>query len=404
MTLRNYTDVAKANEWHNRALAAIRRIGQPPRFHADTVRNGARIAFVQGRFAAAEAEQRHALALLENAPEAPRLWRGLYLHDLANTLRSLGRLREAAQSYDQALSIHLDEFGHDHPYVADLRTDMAMLHLAQGQLTEARNILQDLLHAHMKLDTLMSQTIIGRVHLELADIEHRRQELAIANDHAQRSLAIYREVYGKDHVNTAFAHTRAGVIAYRRGHFGEALNAYQAALVLEIRYKGEDHIDTGFTWSNIAETQLALGQLHEALRTLNHAEKILKPHTAAIPGLAPFFASVRGRILLRQGHGARAILVLERAVDGFRGSPGESMPMEQADARWALARALAVEGGASTKPACELAAAALRFYDEQGSEVHTPANEIRVAMSRWRDDCVFSNVIAGKQSQAVKPH
>ncbi|HWN68059.1 MAG TPA: tetratricopeptide repeat-containing protein kinase family protein, partial [Haliangium sp.] len=377
---RNHPSTERARQWHERADVAIRRIGDPPRQRAAALRTLGRIHLKEGKLAEAEDAQREALAVLASAPETSPLDLPAYQQDLANIVQQRSRHEEAQALYERVLAQYIAELGETHPYVADVRFNVAKLHMARGALELARQLLSDVLRVHSQ--TLgASHPLVGRTHLELAEVERQSGALDSAQRHALESLAIHRRAYGEEHARIAPVYACLGAIELRRGALDQALAAFQAALAIRVKHQGDTHIDVGVEHLNIAETWTALGRHDQALASLAQAEPILQPYLEEVQELAPLLASVRGRAHLGKGELEAAVTALERAVQGFTALPGDPMQMELADAGWALVQALSQLGRDRDPRALALAREALAIYQQQGAEVHAP----RRAVQRWID-------------------
>jgi serine/threonine protein kinase/tetratricopeptide (TPR) repeat protein len=378
---RNHGGTEQAHRWHEHALAAIKRIGSPTLLHADALRNLGRVYFQEGRLPEALAQQRQALALIEQRPDIPLLMRAVYLHDLATTDRRMGEHERARQGYEAALALYLAALGKEHPYVADLRYDIAMLHMDRGDQAAARALLEDILRIHGEV-LPETHVVLARIHSALAELERQQGALSRAQAHASKSLEIARRLYDDGHADVAAAQLRLGAIAFQRGSYDQALTVYEELLAQVRRHLGETHFETGFAHANIAETRLALGQYAAALAAAEQADRILAPHRASFPVVGPFLASVEGRALLGLGRVEEAVQALERASAG---SPALD-EVGRADTAWALARALSARGRGSGQRAHGLAREALAIYEQQGPEVHTPTADVRRWLDAGRDD------------------
>jgi serine/threonine protein kinase/tetratricopeptide (TPR) repeat protein len=375
---RNHSSTERARQWHERADTAIRRIGDPPLRRAAALRSLARIHLKEGELDTAEAAQRKALALIESAPDASRLDLPAYQHDLSIIMQQRDRHQEARELLDRALAHYIAELGETHPHVASVRYSIAMLHMARGDSALARQLLEDLLGVHN--ETLgTAHLLVGNAHVTLADIHLRAGALARAHQHATQGLDIYQRVYGTEHAKVAAAYARLGAIEFRRGAHERALSAYETSLTINTRHLGESHVLVGYDHMNIAEAKLALGRHDEALVEIERAERILRQSLTNNPSLAPFLASVRGRVYLGKGALDAAVTTLDDAVRGLDALPGDSMLMERADAGWALVQALSKSGRADDPRALGLAHKALATYEQQSREVDTPRHEVQ----RW---------------------
>jgi eukaryotic-like serine/threonine-protein kinase len=377
---RNHSSIEQARQWYERADVAILRIGDPPLHRAAALRNLSRIYHKDGRLAEAEEQQRKALTALESTPDAARLSHAVYQHDLAIIVRRRGRHQEAQELYDRSLALHIAELGETHPYVADVRYSVAMLHKERGASASARRLLEDILRVHGET-TGGALLVVGNTHGELAELDRHDGALDRAQRHAMESLTTHQRAFGAGHARLAASYVRLGAIEFRRGVYEQALAAYEKALAINTRHQRPGHIDVGYDYLNIAEAKLALERHDEALAAIAEAERILQPYLADEPSLAPFLASVRGRAHLGKGELEVAVAALESAVQGLKALPGDPMPVERADAGWALVQALSKVGRADDPRAFELAREAHAIYQQQGREVHTPRPAVRL----WLD-------------------
>lgn len=377
---RNHSGTERVRAWYEQAIAAIKRIGDPPRLRADALRNIGRVSYKEGKFREARNYQLQALSLLASDPDAPSLLRGVYLHDLGTNTRMLGNHEEAQDAYEAALAIHLDELGDGHPHLATLRYDIAMLHLDRGDDESARELLEELLRRHVDTSG-EAHRVPAQVHVALTDLERQRGALGRAHAHAAKSLELFTRIYGQDHVELAAAHLRLGAVVLQRGAYEEAHAAYEAVSTLTSRHLGPRHLDVGIARANLAEAAVALGRHAEALAALDQAESILAPHMEGFPMIAPFLASMRGRALLGAGRVEEAVQALQEALQGVAALED----MNRADTYWALAQALSAGGGQSER-AEALARDALDIYEQQSAEMKTPADEVRrwLALARSR--------------------
>jgi eukaryotic-like serine/threonine-protein kinase len=374
---RSQPDRERGYVWSERALAAVRRLGDPPGLRAAALQNLGALYFKDNKFDEAHEHMRRALALLEGDAHVSAIVRAQHLHFLARTVRYLGKHDEARALCERALGLLRSALGDQHPRVVELHFELAALHLARGELEPARATLETVLAVHRQ-GVGESHVLTGKTHLELAEIHRRRGDVERAREHAAQGLAIYERVHGPDHLKLADTHVRLGAIEYRAGRFADSLVAYERALAIQSRHRPPTDFDAGFTHANMAEAMVALGQPGKALASLELAETILAPHFAAMPEIEAALLGLRGRALLDRGESHRAVAALEAAVRRFDALPGDGMAMERADAYWALARAL----GPPSERTSALARDALAIYRAQGDAVVTP----RDTVARWLED------------------
>jgi serine/threonine protein kinase/tetratricopeptide (TPR) repeat protein len=378
---RNHEGTERGHRWYEHALAAIKRIGSPALLHADALRNLGRLYFQEDRLVEAREHQRQALALIEPEPEISRLVHAVYQHDLATTARRMGEYEQARHGYETALALYVAALGEEHPHVADLRYDIAMLHIDRGDPASGRALLEDILRIHAG-PLGETHVVLARIHGALAELDRQQGALARAREHAVRSLENAQRLYGDGHIEVANAQLRLGAIAFQGGAYGEALIAYEMVMALVSRHLGETHFEVGSAHANIAEARLALGQHEEALAAIGQAERILAPHMDGYAAIGPFLASVRGRALLGLGRIEDAVRMLEQAHHGADALEA----MARAHTSWALARALSSSSRGRDPRAHALARQALAIFEQQSADVHTPGAEVRGWLEAARGD------------------
>jgi tetratricopeptide (TPR) repeat protein len=145
-----------------------------------------------------------------------------------------------------------------------------------------------------------------------------------------------------------------------RGRADAALAAHTEALALVEKIFGKEHPDYAMTLHRIAEAQIALGRDKEALAAETQA-------LAVVDKLPESQVSIQilvgvGRVRMRSGHTAEALIPLERAVKIGEGRHGD--PRDLADARFALAQALWTATPASRERARKLAKDARATYEK----------------------------------------
>ena len=129
--------------------------------------------------------------------------------------------------------------------------------------------------------------------------------------------------------------------------------------------------------SNVGEALIELGRVDEALQRLDEAERALASVPDALPTIKTAYDKVRGLAFLSKGDAGAALPHLERALSALEREPGVSL--EEADTRWAMARALRLSGAALDVRACGLAEAARERYRALGAAGTRASEDI----DRW---------------------
>jgi tetratricopeptide (TPR) repeat protein/predicted Ser/Thr protein kinase len=367
----NHATTERGHAWAERALAAVRRIGNPVYQSAQALRHLGLLHYKDSQFIAAETHLRQALEILP-ADISPFV-HAPYLLSLASTVRALQRDDEALSLYQQALDELVPEVGDEHPSVADIRFELATFHAQRGAFDHA----VELMTAAMRVyeSTLGDDhPRVGLAYLELANIERNRGALGLALEYALRAKAIYELTRAADDIAHAKVHEHLGAIAFRQGRYEEATASYRRTLDIQSKHLAPGALDIGFTQLNLAEAHVQLGQYDDALAALASAGDILSKYQDEI--VHAFLDSQRGQALLGKKRHAEAVTALESAAARF--GDGASAPAESAAAFWALARALDAQRGDQERVR-SLAQRARDLYATQGESTRT----IRASIERW---------------------
>lgn len=254
----HHGDTAKrGQELLERAFAASRRIGDRPRDRAKLMRRQGMLLARQVAYSEAERRQREALALLAEDQDTPWLFRPVHLHDLGNTVRDQKRYPEAQALYNEARALFLARLSREHPYVAALDFDIAVLAHRQGELERARALYEDVLRVRMGgLGEVHPD--VGAVYFALANIDQEQGVLDRAESSAAAGLRIYEQVFDEHDPRLADAYQVIGALRHRRADYEGARAAYERALAGLIARLGRDHAAVGQAQANLAEAELAL--------------------------------------------------------------------------------------------------------------------------------------------------
>jgi tetratricopeptide (TPR) repeat protein len=228
--------------------------------------------------------------------------------------------------------------------------------------------------------------------------------------HFQRSLQVDQKVLGPNHPDTAWSAAAVAECLARLGQLEEARQTLRGALTVHEETLGPDHFLTGQDLYWLGELELDLGNVDEAMALLTRALAIHR--RVGNPGFTAGVEESVGRAQLRKRQFAEALQSFERAralmpdgPDGANavgamagaanallglgkrpqalelaeraaGVAGAS-PVDQAEARWALAQALDA-GGRNRPRARELALAARQGFQRPG----TPRAQL-AAVDAW---------------------
>ncbi len=185
------------------------------------------------------------------------------LQAAASTLRELGILESATAPQAEALAIHREMLGNDHPDTLTSIGNMGGLLWAQGKLAEAEPYYREALVGRRRLlgddhaDTLRSISNIGL-------LLRSQGKQAEAEPHLREALAGSRRLLGGDHPDTLTSINNMGSLLQSQGKLAEAEPYYREALAGSRRVLGDDHPDTLTSINNIGVLLESQGKLAEA--------------------------------------------------------------------------------------------------------------------------------------------
>jgi tetratricopeptide (TPR) repeat protein len=236
------------------ALAIIERVHGKDSLEVAKVLNNLAIVLDQsGRFSEAALVLERARAIVSRV-EGERSRTVAYVDvNLGQALHNLGRFDEAAARYESALAVLVELYGSEHPAVVVTNLNLAV----------TRTHGDDIDAALVQLETGCAQleALLGVDHPDLAELEHERAR-------ALREL----------------------------GRLDAAKHADQRALGLLEKTFGTAHGALLLPLTGLAQTELALGHVDEALVLVARIEPLLNEETPPIAAAEAKF--VAGRVLL----------------------------------------------------------------------------------------------------------
>ncbi|MCH9688912.1 MAG: tetratricopeptide repeat protein, partial [Deltaproteobacteria bacterium] len=278
-----------------------------------------------------------ALAVVEQeyGAEHPRV--ADVLHDLARALRAAGKVHASVPHGRRAVAINEARYGARHPRVEGVLRSVATAHAMLGQhdvaipmFERGLSILREALGPeHVRVAAAHHNLGMSYLHLTRVDEAAR---------HFQRAIAIDRVVLGEDNprrvpalYGLAMVHTTKGEQEQAEGLLREGLSVVEAAW-------GPDHPDLAYLISALGDLFAARGDHETALEHYTRVNTLLETtlgteHTRLVPGY-----NAMGVSLLELGRPQQARPLLERALEIC--SRGDSDTADTAAAHLALARTL----------------------------------------------------------------
>jgi tetratricopeptide (TPR) repeat protein len=213
----------------------------------------------QGRFAAGIELARRALELCEQAEGADHPDVATMLNNLAMLQQAQGDLAAATPVYERALKIREAALGPDHPLTAQSLNNLATLLQAQGNSAAATPLLERALKIREAAlgpdhpDVVMVLNNLGLLH----QIEGKND---VARPYFERVLAIREKTLGPDHIEVATCLANLAATAQALGDFAAARPLFERALKINERALGPDHAEVAKALNRLGLVEYSQGE------------------------------------------------------------------------------------------------------------------------------------------------
>jgi len=317
-------DLEEAGRLIDQTRAAVQRAGSPPELAARLAVAIGEVELRRGRFEAATAAFRDALASYRAHGPGNEIQIADVLNNAAGAHTHLGDHVTALKTFEEARTVAEHAVGSNHPLVAAiLASTVESLH------------------------------------------ETGRRDDAFAA--ARRSIAIYEHAFGPRHAHVASAIDNLAILHMSEGNLDEAIPLFERSRTTLEQALGEAHPEVGTSYLNIASAYKHAGRLDAAATA--YARAIAIWETALGRDHVDLARPLRGlgRLELERGAPDRAVPLLERALAIRMASKAD--PDFLADTQMLLARALVSQDRGR---ALELAGLARTHYattEDSGSRV-----------------------------------
>jgi tetratricopeptide (TPR) repeat protein len=184
---------------------------------------------------------------------------------LAGTYLAQGKITEAVKLREEVLEKMRKIFGEEHPDTSTIMHNLASTYAAQGKMTEAARLQEEVLEKRRK--------ILGEEHPDTLTTMHNLASTYWAQGKTTEAARLQEEVLekrrrilGEEHPgNLNTMHNLASI--YRaQGKMTEAARLEEEVLEKRRNILGEEHPDTLHSMHNLASTYAAQGKMTEAAR------------------------------------------------------------------------------------------------------------------------------------------
>jgi tetratricopeptide (TPR) repeat protein len=289
----------EAMRWIELGLAANARSVKSRATEGQLTSQRATVTLRMGKIDEARAQFEKAIELVEDEPGRISPWSLTARANVALVYFDEERYDDALLVYRKMLELHLELEGPDHPIIPVMEFNIADILLKLDGVDEARALLRRAIPVQLGLEG--ERSVVAAVwRIVLGEAERRAGDLDAADAACAQALDVLRAEYGDDHGETADAVICQAENLRARGRHAEAAPLYASAVETLRRRSGEESSDF-------------LDALHlQAMDRLEAGES-----TVAAP------------------------LLEEELTRREARSGGHGDPVERAEARFALARALA---------------------------------------------------------------
>jgi tetratricopeptide (TPR) repeat protein len=300
---------------------------------------------------------------------------GTALHDEGVALVEAGRIAEAREIYERAIEIKREAYGPEHPQLVDTMSMLANTFLYDGQYEEALRRLE-VVHrmqvvalgpTHRRVAGVVSNMAVGL--LRLGRVEEAHARLAEA-------VGILEHAPGSEGPLLALMLGNLGSVARELGRTDEARAHYERAVAIAERSGGAEDARVVQPLLNLGNLLAENGEFEPAL---GHYMRALEVGLERLGQRHPFVAQTQTAtaiVLLELERASEAVALLEQALP-VRTSP-ERAPLDRAEVRYHLARALWIAGGDRNR-ARELAEAAQADL----AAAEQPPDDLRNGIEAW---------------------
>ncbi|MEM6336945.1 MAG: serine/threonine-protein kinase [Bacteroidota bacterium] len=180
----------------------------------------------------------------------------------------------ALVAYEEAIEIRRRRLGPDHPDVAELLNNTALIYLQTGDYPRAEELLREALAAEENMEDVDPKGRGGKL-FNLAYILHYdgRQE---AEATYLESIDNLIEGYGPDHPNAVFARQALSDFYADNGDLEKADSLLQIVLEEGSRIMGKESLDYAFTLSDLGRIRSEQGKTQEAQELHEEAIRLIK--------------------------------------------------------------------------------------------------------------------------------
>lgn len=188
-----------------------------------------------------------------------------FLYTLGQIQTSLAEFELAEALFRQALEIRRQEFGDDHPEVAEAAGQLGIVYRHMERLDEAEALLQETLRIHRSTEPV-DPVLVAAAFTHLANVHWQQKRHPEAEAGHRQALALRQEHMSDDLPAQAESLNNLGVALRSQEKWDEAGQHLRQAAEIFAKTLGPDHPRTATSWFNLGIVERALGNRDETER------------------------------------------------------------------------------------------------------------------------------------------
>lgn len=293
----------------------------PQRAEADAAMEQAIRLFKAGKYAAAVAPARRAVALFESVNGKDHANVGIALDALGQSYIMSERYKEAVPVFQRSLSIFQKTLGSSNIYTGQSLNYLGVAYQRTGRTAEAVPLHQRAIETYRK-SVGANHTQVGELYLNLAAAYDALDRPAEAQGALQKALPIYERSFGPAHAHIAVILEKLGESYLTSGHYVDAVSVLARRLAILEKSVGARHLAVGQLLYQLSNAYHELGRFDEAEQSVLRAIDLFKADSGKQQTALAVGDSQLGLTYMALGRNQEAEEKLTRAVSTFEAELG----------------------------------------------------------------------------------
>ncbi len=201
-----------------------------------------------------------------------------FIADTAYLLFYVAEFKKARFLYEMLLTIIENELGEEHPSIATIYNNLAIVYEIQGEYKKAKEMFEKSLRMKERVaEEMCSEIAISYNNMAIMYKDWGKYKKA--KELYEKSLGISERELGEEHLTTTTIYNNLAILYENMGEYSKAEELYEKSLRIKKRVLGEEHPDTAKVYNNMAIVYWRLEEYRKAEKlyekSLQIREKIL---------------------------------------------------------------------------------------------------------------------------------